>query len=325
MHESESNQISSCYAAIVTLTGGMESPHLRMEAEMNMKRRQFVALFGSLAIGTGIRTSFAEETGLREPIHRVAKAPNSVAPTSVHPLDRALEIARSGLECCRSNINDYTAILIKRERVDNVLTAHEYMQVKIRNRKVVNGQVVQPLSVYINFLKPTAVKGREVIYVEGKNENNIIAHEGGFKGKFLPTVKLSPNGMLAMRGQRYPMTEIGVENLIVKLIERGQQARQFNDVQCEFRKNARVKDRVCTVLQVTQPTKQPNLEFYKASVFIDDQLNIPIRYIAYDWPKRADAPLDVLEEYNYLNLKVNVGLTDEDFNPYNPKYRFYSK
>ena len=117
--------------------------------------------------------------------------------------------------------------------------------------------------------------------------------------------------------------EIGVENLIVKLIERGQQARQFSDVQCEFRKNARVKDRVCTVLQVTQPTKQPNLEFYQASVFIDDKLNLPIRYIAYDWPKAPNAPLDVLEEYNYLNLKVNVGLKDEDFDPNNPAYKFY--
>ena len=34
-------------------------------------------------------------------------------------------------------------------------------------------------------------------------------------------------------------------------------------------------------------------------------------------------PLDVLEEYNYLNLKVNVGLKDEDFDPYNPAYKFY--
>ena len=84
-----------------------------------------------------------------------------------------------------------------------------------------------------------------------------------------------------------------------------------------------MKDRVCTVLQVTQPTKQPNLEFYQASVFIDDQLNVPIRYIAYDWPANADAPLDVLEEYNYLNLKVNVGLKDEDFDPRNPAYKFY--
>ena len=89
-----------------------------------MKRRQFVTLCGSLALGAGSRAAFADDKGLKEPVHRVAKAPNSVEPTPVHPLDRALDIARSGLAGCRKNIDDYTAILIKRERIDDVLGAH---------------------------------------------------------------------------------------------------------------------------------------------------------------------------------------------------------
>ncbi|MFK8111873.1 MAG: DUF1571 domain-containing protein [Rubripirellula sp.] len=300
---------------------------------MNIQRRQFIALFGSLA-AAGSHSVFAEEAGLVEPVHRVANAPAPIAspagleatPAPVPAIDRALDLARGGLQGCRANVNDYTALMVKRERVNGTLLGHEFMAAKIRNRKVVNGQVVQPLSVYLNFLKPSSVKGREVIYVEGQNDGNVVAHEGGFKGKFLPTVTIPPDGMLAMRGQRYPMTEIGVENLIVKLIERGERAAQSPDVQCEFRKNARVKDRVCTVLQVTQPTKKiGENEFYQAQVFIDDQLNIPIRYIAYDWPARSGAAPEVIEEYNYLNVKVNVGLTDADFDPRNPAYNFYSK
>jgi hypothetical protein len=299
---------------------------LRTEADMNMKRRQFVALFGALAAAASTRSVTADENSqLVEPVHRVANAAASLEPTPVHPLDRALDIARAGLEGCRNNINDYTALLVKRERIGDTLNAHEFMSVKIRNRKVVNGQVVQPLSVYLGFLKPSTIKGREVIYVEGQNGGNIVAHEGGFKGRFLPTVNIPPDGMLAMRGQRYPLTEIGIENLIVKLIERGQRARQLPDVQCEFRKNARVKDRTCTVLQVTQPTQTPGGDFYQAQVFIDDAINIPIRYVAYDWPTRAGDPPQVIEEYNYLNLEVNVGLTDADFDPHNPAYNFYSK
>lgn len=293
---------------------------------MNMKRRQFVALFGSLAAAAGTHTLHAEEqTPLVEPVHRVANAAASLGATPVHPLDRALDLARSGLADCRANVNDYTAIMVKRERIDDVLGAHEFMFAKIRNRKVVDGKVVQPLSVYLRFLKPSTVKGREVIYVEGQNDGKLIAHEGGFKGKFLPTVTIPPDGMLAMRGQRYPMTEIGVENLIVKLIERGERAREFPDVQCEFRKNARIKERTCTVLQVTQPTKTPGSEFYQAQVFIDEAFNVPIRYIAYDWPVNEGDKLEVIEEYNYLNLKINVGLTDADFDPNNPDYNFYSK
>ena len=74
------------------------------------------------------------------------------------------------------------------------------MYAKVRNRKVSGGKVVQPLSVYLQFLKPSSIKGRECIYVEGKNDGNVIAHEGGFKGKFLPTVTIPPDGTLAMRG-----------------------------------------------------------------------------------------------------------------------------
>ncbi|TWT50367.1 hypothetical protein Pla22_31090 [Rubripirellula amarantea] len=290
---------------------------------MNINRRRFALIAGSLFTAA---PSYAEDAGLSEPVHRVANAASLEAtPAYEHPLDRALEMARTGLLSCQQNVDDYTAMLVKRERINGELGEHEFMNVKVRNRKVRNGQIVQPLSVYISFLKPSSVKGREVIYVEGKNNGNLIAHEGGFKGKFLPTVTIPPTGMLAMRGQRYPMTEIGVENLIEKLIERGQNARRQPDVQCEFRKNARVKDRTCTVLQVTSPTKVEGLDFHQAQVFIDDANNLPIRYIAYDWPSRPGAPLEVIEEYNYLDLKTNVGLTDKDFDPYNADYAFHSK
>ncbi|MEM7475436.1 MAG: hypothetical protein AAF483_10630, partial [Planctomycetota bacterium] len=35
-------------------------------------------------------------------------------------------------------------------------------------------------------------------------------------------------------------------------------------------------------MQVTQPTRRPDAEFYQAQIFIDDQLNMPIRYVAYN-------------------------------------------
>jgi hypothetical protein len=289
---------------------------------MSMERRQFVAMMGSVAATCGIGSVIAEENEIVEPVHRVANAANSLEPASTNPLDRALQIARDGLAGSRANINDYTALMVKRELLGGELSEHQFMQAKIRNRKVVNGKIVQPLSVYLRYLKPSSVKGREVIYVEDRNDGNIIAHEGGFKGRFLPTVNIPPDGMLAMRGQRYPITEIGLENLIVQLLDRGQTARKFSDAQCEFRKNARIKDRACTVFQVTLPTKRPELVFYQAQVFIDDQFKVPIRYIAYDWPIREGAPLQVLEEYNYLDLKVNVGLTDKDFDPNNTAYKF---
>lgn len=292
---------------------------------MNLARRRFVAIIGSLAAtGTSSYALAAKPEGLSEPVHRVASASpvNPAAITKVDPLDYALDVARRGLQSCQSQVNDYTAMMVIRERVGGELGTLQFISAKIRNRKIENGRIVQPLSVYLNFLRPTSIKGREVIYVEGANNGNIIAHEGGFKGRYLPTVRVKPDSMLAMRGQRYPMTEIGVENLIQKLIQRGEKAKTYPDVKCDLRRNARVKDRVCTVFQLTQPTKRPGSEFHQAQIFIDDAHNVPIRYIAYDWPRSQGAKPEIIEEYNYMNLKVNVGLTDADFDPENPKYNF---
>ena len=39
-------------------------------------------------------------------------------------------------------------------------------------------------------------------------------------------------------------------------------------------------------------------------------------------PAKAGDPLPVIEEYTYLNLKLNVGLTDKDFDHTNEEYNF---
>ena len=109
---------------------------------MNIKRRQFIGLFSSLA-AVSSHSLFADEPTLVEPVHRVANATAaSIEPTPVPPINRALDIARSGLVDCQKNLNDYTALLVKRERIDGVLGTHEFAMAKIRNRKVVDGKIV---------------------------------------------------------------------------------------------------------------------------------------------------------------------------------------
>ncbi|EMI19008.1 secreted protein containing, partial [Rhodopirellula maiorica SM1] len=104
-----------------------------------MQRRHFVALFGSLSVTgvLGTDRAFAEDPQLVEPIHRVANAASVTSKPMIaqHPLDRALEMAQDALTHCRANVNDYTAILVKRERVGDTLGDYEYMYAKVRNRK----------------------------------------------------------------------------------------------------------------------------------------------------------------------------------------------
>ena len=107
-----------------------------------------------------------------------------------------------------------------------------------------------PFSVYLYFLKPDSMKGREVIFVRGQNDGKMIAHErrDSFMGKF-GSVWLRPDGAIAMKGNRYPITEIGLETLVVRLIEKGTRDKQNGvpeECMVEFRKNAKINDRVCT-------------------------------------------------------------------------------
>jgi len=268
----------------------------------------------------------ADENALREPVHRVAKAnnaPPAPAAGDKHPLDPALEIAEKSLAHIRASIVDYTCRITKQERIRGQLQREEYMEAKIRNRKVgPDGKLTTPLSVYMKFIGPRDILGRECIWVEGQNNNKMRAHEGGVKGRFMPSVWLDPDGPIAMNGQLHPIYDIGIENLVIKLIERGQKEKKFGECDVEFIKNAKINGRACTVLRVMHPIQRPHFEFHRAEIFIDDELQVPVRYAAFYWPAKSGGEDDLLEAYTYTNLKVNVNLTDADFDPNNPNYNY---
>jgi hypothetical protein len=245
-----------------------------------------------------------------------ANAGAAQAATGAHPLQPALDLAQQGLAKINANIRDYSCTIVKRERIDGKLGEHEYMFAKIRS---------QPFSVYLYFLGPDSVKGQEVIYVSGHNDGNMLAHAGSGVRAMVGTVSLKPQSMLAMQGNRYPVTEIGVENLARRLVEVAEHDKQFGECDVNFYPNAKVNGRICTCVQVSHPVPRRNFRFHLARVFIDDELTIPIRYEAYDWPQEAGGQPVLLEEYTYMTVKTNNGFTDADFDPKNTAYKFGAK
>ncbi len=275
------------------------------------------------AAGLVASTPVLGQDQFKEPVYRVTKAENPKPTKDEHPLDPAIRMANSSLKQFRREIKDYTAILVKRERINGTLNDHEYVYTKVRNHKVKNNRVAQPFSVYMYFLKPTSMKGREVLYVQGANKGKMIAHEapGSIMSKF-GSVWLKPEGPIAMKGQLYPITDVGIENLLVKLLERGFRDKKHDECDVSFRKGATINGRKCTLLKVVHPTPRAHFDFYKAEIFIDDELNMPIRYAAYTWPTKAGQKPPLLEEYTYLKLQLNPNLADKDFDHKNPEYNF---
>jgi uncharacterized protein DUF1571 len=234
------------------------------------------------------------------------------AASQEHPLVPALKMAEACLKNLQTNVKDYTCTLVKRERIGDKLGEQEFMFVKIRH---------EPFSAYTYFLKPDRVKGQEALYVEGLNNNELLGHGVGVK-KLVGTVSLKPTSMLAMQGQRYPITEIGILNLTKRLLEVGEEDKKYGECEVKFFNGAQINKRPATVIQVVHPTPRRNFRFHMAQIFVDDQLNMPVRYAAYDWPAAAGEKPPLLEEYTYLDIKLNQSLTDADFDKSNPNYGF---
>jgi hypothetical protein len=187
------------------------------------------------------------------------------------------------------------------------------MFVKIRHK---------PFSAYLYFLGPAKLKGQESIFVEGKNNGKLWGHGTGMEKTLFGTLSLDPNGMIAMRGNRYPITEIGVLNLVRRLVEVAEKDVQYGECEVKFLKGAKINGRTCTCIEVTHPVPRSNFRFHLARIFVDDELNMPLRYESHDWPKNPGEKPELIEEYTYLNFKFNNGFTDTDFDTKNTNYNF---
>ena len=136
-----------------------------------------------------------------------------------HPLDPVLELAQQALAELRAEIADYQAVFVKRERIGGTLVGPQKMLIKIQNRKRQEGRLVVPFGVYMKFLEPDSVAGREAIWVENRSDGNMIAHDTGLAG--LIRVQLDPRGPIAMMGSRYPICNVGFEFLMEELLRKG--------------------------------------------------------------------------------------------------------
>lgn len=243
------------------------------------------------------------------------------APVPDHPLLPVMKIAYDGLQRMETEIQDYTCQLTKRERVHGRLHDPETMFLKVRHAQVQDGRVVTPFSVYVRFLSPSSLKGREVLWVEGRNRDKLIVRNGGPRFEYV-TLALAPDSDLALQQNRYPLPEIGVMNLTRRLIDNGLKELQHRECVVKMAPGARINDRPCTLIQVSHDRPRENLIYQFVRILVDDQLQLPVYYTAYDWPSEPGGAPRLLEEYTYTDIRVNVGLTDWDFDHRNEAYQF---
>lgn len=269
------------------------------------------AALGQVPAQPGVAPLGAQPAGSR-PIEHTARVTPPGAQAPANPLQAAVEWAQMSLAACEQ-VRDYTFTFVKREQINGKLTDFEAMSMKIRHH---------PFSLYIYTLGPAQPKGQEVIYVEGRNNGKVVAHVTGFRHKLIGAISLDPNAPELLEGNRHGPTSAGVKNMLTTLLAGYAEAMKGGECAVRVIPGAKVDGRQCTCVEVTSMQPLPNHPLQMTRIFYDDETRLPIRFEAYGWPTQAGQQPPLVEEYTYRDVKINVGLTDADFDINNPAYGF---
>ena len=125
-----------------------------------------------------------------------------------------------------------------------------------------------------------------------------------------------------MEENRHPINEAGIGSLIETVIDRWNQELDPTETTVEIHRHAKVGHRACTLIDTVHTVQRDSYFFHHVKVFIDHEHGVPIRFEAYNWPKKPGLEPELMEEYTYSDLKTDIGLTDLDFDPANPHYSY---
>lgn len=230
-------------------------------------------------------------------------APEGASGASSGDLLRMLDQAERQL----ASVADYTAIMISQERLNDELQPPERVLVKFQ----------RPFKVYMRWIDGPS-KGREGLYVSGANNGKFLVYEP--KGvQRLFTAALDPTDKRVLERSRHPVTDMGIGRLLELIQENTGRATRQGVLRVVDRGNGEIAGRRVRQVEGVLP-QDPSAGYYAYRVMLafDEDNSLPIRIVAHDWQNR------LVEDYTYVDLRLNVGLNGKDFDPANPEYNFSS-
>lgn len=274
----------------------------------------------------------------------------AVAGTPAARYDADAFAALEAMEKATAGLHDYTMRLVKRELRDTVLSPEESIVIKWQS----------PQRIYLHEIAGLR-EGQEVLYAPGWNKDRIKVHPGSFPDVTLnlnpygsmamahshhpvPEVSLVHLTDLVLDNVRRAraknvgtLTTVGRETLFGRPVLKIEATAPANAKTPTIEKGETLWDiakasgqSMYVILHANRdrrwreadhPQKGdavivPDYYAGRLVLWIDDELQLPLQIDLYDHEGH------LYEHYEHHDLKVNVGLTDADFNPKNPAYRF---
>jgi hypothetical protein len=175
-----------------------------------------------------------------------------------------------------------------------------------------------PRSVYLRWLAGPKT-GQEVLWVDGRNDGKLQAHRATFPTL---TVSLDPNGWLAMQETRNPIRATGLDYIMSMVANDVARTRATPSARYTVRglgvRRVYDADSACFEAEVDRRTL-PSAYALKTMLCLRTDLHVPNRVQIWD---EEDGALRLIGDYGYEQMKLNVGLTDRDFDASNPEYTF---
>jgi hypothetical protein len=248
----------------------------------------------------------APATAAPAPMEPEATGPRDSYPPSAPrspTMDDAIRLIETARERYR-DVRDYTCRLVQRERVGDKMPPETVMSMALR---------AQPFSVHLKWLEPRSMAGQEAVYVAGRNGGRMRVRAAGLLGA-VGFVTLEVDDARARRSSRHNITEAGFGNLIERFAEGWPRERAHGGVVVHI-DDFSFAGRPCTRVETIHAMNPDGFFLFSRSViYFDSATHLPIRVENYGWPRHSGEAESLLEEYSYLDLRLNVGLGDEMFN-----------
>ena len=196
----------------------------------------------------------------------------------------------------QNSVRDYVCTFVKQERVDGHLKAQEKMRVCFKEA---------PFSVLMSWHEPKGMVDK-ILYVAKDNNSTMLVRPAGLPGLLVRTVRRDvydpKNKKVSLRGPH----QFGFGRSLQDMIRVYEQAAQSGDLVTEYLGIQKVAGRDCLVLVRSLPMAK-GYPAARLVVYLDKDYLLPTRVESYD---AAGNPVGL---YMYLDVRFNLGLTDELF------------
>lgn len=275
-------------------------------------------------VGLGLTTFFAfyclRATDSHLPIMRHASVLAIGTPGNAEPFEAVLRddplaaMIRARAEH-RRQVADYECVMVKQELLPSGMSEEQEIAVKFRR---------EPYSVYMNWLRNPGMATR-VIYVRGKWTNPraknpderelAVAQPGVIARIFIKSVKRPIHGKLARASSRRFIDDFGFERTYDRLIQVCEMGRAKGQLSLEFMGTTIFDGRPVWVIRRVLPYTGEDGQYpdRTAEILIDQEYHVPVAIYCYADDEMKS--VNVLAKYEYRGIRMQIGLTDKDFDP----------